>query len=91
MLAENRRKEILREDQLKRITQEKVLEANLSSEERIENKRFLRRIQQEAKEREMDEAIQKVRLLRSALVESNNCKYFSDQFITKYNCVAQTC
>lgn len=60
MLAENRRKEILREDQLKRITQEKVLEANLTSEERIENKRFLRRIQQEAKEREMDEAIQKV-------------------------------
>lgn len=60
MLAENRRKEILREDQLKRIAQEKVLEANLSSEERIENKRFLRRLQQEAKEREMDESIQKV-------------------------------
>lgn len=61
LLAENRRKEIAREDQLKRINQERVVEANMSSEERIENKRFLRRLHQEATEREMDEGIRKVK------------------------------
>ena len=61
LLAENRRKEIAREDQIKRIHQERILEANMDSEERIENKRFLRRRRQEESEREMDEAIKKVR------------------------------
>ena len=61
LLAENRRKEIAREDQIKRINQEKTLEANMASEERIENKRFLRRRRQEENEREMDEAIRKVK------------------------------
>lgn len=59
--ADNRRKEIAREDQVKRINQERMLEANMASEERIENKRFLRRLHQEATEREMDEGIRKVR------------------------------
>ncbi|KAK3737795.1 hypothetical protein QZH41_015857 [Actinostola sp. cb2023] len=57
MLTENRRKENLREDQLKRIGQEKVLEANLASEERIESRRFLRKLQQEEQERQTNEAI----------------------------------
>lgn len=61
LLAENRRKEIAREDQLKRINQEKTLQANMASEERIEDKRFLRRRRQEESEREMDEAIRKVK------------------------------
>lgn len=60
MLSENRRKENAREDQIRRISQEKLLEANMASEERVENKRFLRRLQQESQEREMDEAIIKV-------------------------------
>lgn len=61
LLADNRRKEIAREDQVKRINQERILEANMASEERIENKRFLRRLHQEALEREMDEGIRKVK------------------------------
>ena len=61
LLADNRRKEIAREDQVKRINQERILEANMASEERIENKRFLRRLHQEATEREMDEGIRKVK------------------------------
>lgn len=61
LLAENRRKEIAREDQLKRINQEKTLQANMASEERIEDKRFLRRRRQEESEREMDETIRKVK------------------------------
>eukprot|EP00794_Sanderia_malayensis_P019520 gene19520-21450_t len=36
---------------------EKLLEANMESEERVENRRFLRRLQQENKEREMAEAL----------------------------------
>jgi hypothetical protein len=61
LLADNRRKEIAREDQIKRINQERILEANMASEERIENKRFLRRLHQETTEREMDEGIRKVK------------------------------
>ena len=61
LLAESRRKEIAREDQIKRISQERILEANMASEERIENKRFLRRRRQEETEREMDEAIRNVK------------------------------
>ena len=61
LLADNRRKEIAREDQVKRINQERILEANMASEERIENKRFLRRLHQEALERDMDEGIRKVK------------------------------
>lgn len=63
MLSENRRKENDREDQIRRITQEKVLEANLASEEKIENRRFLRKLQQEEQERQTNEAIIKVDIL----------------------------
>lgn len=62
MLVENRRKENEREDQLRRITQEKILEANLASEEKIENRRFLRKLQQEEQERQFNEAIVKVHI-----------------------------
>ena len=64
MLTDNRRKENLREDQLKRLGQEKILEANLASEEKIENRRFLRRIQVEEQERQTNEAIVKVEKIR---------------------------
>lgn len=68
LLADNRRKEIAREDQIKRINQERTLEANMASEERIENKRFLRRLHQEATEREMDEGIRKVKAFFAVLI-----------------------
>ena len=74
LLADNRRKEIAREDQVKRINQERILEANMASEERIENKRFLRRLRQEATEREMDEGIRKVKA--SCFIDWNTRAYF---------------
>lgn len=61
LLADSRRRENAREDQVKRINQERMLEANMASEERIENKRFLRRLHQEATEKERDEGIRKVK------------------------------
>ena len=72
-LADRRRKEIAREDDLKRINQEKILEANVGSEERIENKRFLRIANQKAMEIEMDEAVKKVitRILRHTGMHHN--------------------
>ena len=74
LLADNRRKEIAREDQVKRINQERILEANMASEERIENKRFLRRLRQEATEREMDEGIRKVKAF--CFIDGNTRTYF---------------
>lgn len=74
LLADNRRKEIAREDQVKRINQERILEANMASEERIENKRFLRRLRQEATEREMDEGIRKVKA--SCFIDCDTWAYF---------------
>lgn len=74
LLADNRKKEFAREDQIKRINQERILEANMDSEERIENKRFLRRLHQEATEREMDEGIRKVKALCCIHLVSNTCK-----------------
>lgn len=46
MRAENRRKEYQREDNKKLVAREKVMLANVASEERVENKRFIRRLQQ---------------------------------------------
>ena len=41
--AENRRKEYERVDHMKMVAQDKLLKANLASEERVEKKRFARR------------------------------------------------
>ena len=46
MRSENRRKEYQREDHKRMVAQDKLLRANVASEERIENKRFIRRLQQ---------------------------------------------
>lgn len=62
MMVQARHKEDTREDHLKRLANEKVLEANMASEERVENKRHIRRVQQEEMERNMSESILKVRL-----------------------------
>ncbi|XP_075064154.1 meiosis-specific nuclear structural protein 1 isoform X2 [Mixophyes fleayi] len=58
MIAEARRHEVIREDQLKRLNQEQQMEACLKSEERVEKKRFLRRLQDEEQERRMEETIE---------------------------------
>ena len=42
---------------MKRLAAEKLLEANMASEERVENKRFLCRLQLEARERDMEQAL----------------------------------
>ena len=40
MRAENRRKEYQREDHMRLVAQDRVLRANLASDERVENKRY---------------------------------------------------
>ncbi|CAB4007016.1 meiosis-specific nuclear structural 1-like, partial [Paramuricea clavata] len=70
--ADDRRREILREENVKRLTAEKLLEANMASEERVENKRFLCRLQLEARERDMDQALfqeNEARLLKEQQLE----------------------
>lgn len=59
ILEKSRQAEEGREDALKNLAWEKLQTANLSSEERSEDKRFIRRFQMEQKEREMEEAIMK--------------------------------
>lgn len=66
-LENMRRQEDYREDTIRRLHEEKRLEANMSNEERISEKRFIRRTMMEQKEREMEEAIlkaQRDRLIR---------------------------
>ena len=46
MRAENRRKEYQREDNKRLVAQERMMRANVACEERVENKRFIRRLQQ---------------------------------------------
>ncbi|XP_069622042.1 meiosis-specific nuclear structural protein 1 isoform X1 [Ranitomeya imitator] len=58
MIAEARRQEFIREDQIKKLNQEQQMEACLKSEERVEKKRFLRRLQDEEQERRMEETLQ---------------------------------
>ena len=42
MRNENRRKEYQREDHMRLVAQDKVLRANLASDERVENKRYMK-------------------------------------------------
>ena len=60
MHEQSRRREEHREDTLKRLAHDQMMAANLASEDRVEDIRFLRRLQAEKKEREMEEAIIKV-------------------------------
>lgn len=46
MRADNRRKEYQREDNKRLVAQERMMRANVACEERVENKRFIRRLQQ---------------------------------------------
>ena len=59
-LERSRAQQDARLDTQKQLVWDKIQAANAKSEERVENKRFLRQLQMEKKEREMEEAILKV-------------------------------
>ena len=59
------RQEDAREDTMRSLARERMDYANMASEERVENKRMIRLLQLEQKEREMEEAILKVGFLFS--------------------------
>jgi len=61
-LENARHQEMVREETLKNLGREKLLESNMNREDRLENKRFIRTQMQEQKEREMEETILKVTL-----------------------------
>ena len=63
-LERSRAQEDARHDTQKQLMWDKIQAANARSEERVENKRFLRQLQMEEKERAMEEAILKVSSLR---------------------------
>ncbi len=46
MRAENRQREYQREEHMKMVAQDKRMRDNMASDERVQNKRFIRRIQQ---------------------------------------------
>eukprot|EP00118_Oscarella_pearsei_P026426 m.309881 g.309881 ORF g.309881 m.309881 type:complete len:498 (+) comp48395_c0_seq1:37-1530(+) len=65
--TENRRKEYVIEDHMKTLSKDRTLRANLASDERVENKRLLRQLQQEQQEINMENAIietEKTRAMR---------------------------
>lgn len=59
-LENARRQEMNREETVRNLAREKMLESNMNRETRLEDKRFLRQQQQELKEREMEDTILKV-------------------------------
>ena len=72
MRADTRRKEYQLEDQMKLVAQDKLLRANVAADERVENKRHARRLQQEVREQEMQERIvasERERALREKQLE----------------------
>ena len=61
-LENNRRQEEVREETLRNLGREKMLESNMNREARLENKRYIRQNMTERKEREMEETMLKVRI-----------------------------
>lgn len=60
MILEYRKQEEMREHQTKRIAKEKQLQANIQCEERVEKKRFLRKMQDEEYGKQTEESLLKV-------------------------------
>lgn len=58
----NRMREECREDTLRQMKHDQILMANLQSEDRVENKRAIRRNQIEQREQEMEDSIMKVNI-----------------------------
>lgn len=65
VISEFRRQEEQREDQTKRITKDRQMQTNLMSEERLEKKRYLRKVQDELHESQIEDALIKVWLSHS--------------------------
>lgn len=59
MILDYRKQEEMREDQTKRIAKERQLQANLQCEERVERKRFLRKMQDEEYGKQIEESLLK--------------------------------
>lgn len=70
MTLEHRRQEERRQDQSKRLTQERQMQASLLNEQRMEEKRHLRMLQDEQHERQLQEALRKVGLSTGAVANS---------------------
>jgi len=60
MILDHRKQEEMREDQTKSIAKERQMQASLQSEERVERKRFLRKMQDEEYGRQIEESLLKV-------------------------------
>lgn len=59
-LQNYRRHEEVREDTIRQLGTQKLLEANMSNEEKLSEKRYIRRMMMEQKERDMEDTILKV-------------------------------
>ncbi|KAL4660696.1 meiosis-specific nuclear structural protein 1 isoform X2 [Arapaima gigas] len=59
MLAKSQREDEWREDQIKDIMKENHMHASLLTEDKVERKRYLRKVQEEQRERQIDEALLK--------------------------------
>ncbi|XP_059386557.1 meiosis-specific nuclear structural protein 1-like [Carassius carassius] len=57
MLLEHRKQEEMRENQSKRIAKDKQLQANIQCEDRVEKKRFLRKMQDEEYGKQIEESL----------------------------------
>lgn len=62
MTLECRKQEEMRENQTKRIAKEKQLQANIECEDRVEKKRFLRKMQDEEDGKQIEQSLLKVGL-----------------------------
>lgn len=68
MILDYRKQEEMREDQTKRIAKERQLQANLQCEERVEKKRFLRKMQDEEYGKQIEESLLKVGFIKCVTV-----------------------
>ncbi|XP_069480992.1 meiosis-specific nuclear structural protein 1 [Ambystoma mexicanum] len=72
LLAETRMQDQLRHEKMQSLAKEAQMDVVLKSDERVEKKRFLRRLQEEEHERQMDESLQKaeeIRILKERQME----------------------
>lgn len=64
MILDHRKQEEMREDQTKSIAKERQLQANHQCEERVERKRFLRKVQDEEYGKQVKESLLKVGFIK---------------------------
>lgn len=66
------------------VLQEKILQANMKSEERVEERRYLKRLQQEKTEQELEDGIRKVTIKQ--MIRNCGDNSFSLSFLSFYDC-----